>query len=275
MKTLLELRAACAEHGVSIDNLWTDGNPKVAKSEEKIFILHLKPGSSVCFNIGLCESVCLDKAGNPAYKSAKERARTARTELFLRNRQLFLYAAAVMAAKLAKRYPGCAFRFNGTSDIPIERDKYRFKLTEKNIGLFQRYQPAINEGRYTLIESLPENMLYDYTKIIHRLRAHRIGNYHLTYSLDGPRNVAHALEALDRGYNVAVPFFSVPETLTINGRVFEVIDGDSSDYRPGDHKSGVIVGLKYKRVTNGEAFKNNGFILESDRIESNLISIAA
>lgn len=269
MNTLVELQNVLAPYGVNLEYLLTDSNPKIQKSKEKTFISHLRPERAVCSHMGLCEHACLHNAGNPAYWSTKERARAARTNLYKENRQLFLYTVAIAMAKKRNRHPGCAFRLNGTSDIPYEHKSHRLAVTTAMLPLLHSYGVEIEaHSAYTIPELFPDNQLYDYTKVCARLQRKLPPNYDLTFSLDGPQNAKQALWALQNGFNVAVPFYELPDVFYIDGFRFNVINGDLSDYRPSDPR-GVIVGLKYKRITNGKKFTNNGFVIEDNRIETN------
>jgi len=265
MYTVKAFKDTLLAYDVRLDSLLGDTNPKIKKSKEKTFICHLKPERAVCPKMGLCEAICLDKSGNPAYKNTKENARNARTELYKNNRELFLQALTLAVAQKAHKHPQCAFRLNGTSDIVFEHKSHRVKVDNKLKLLLARYEIGVEIGLHSIFDIFPDNQFYDYSKIASRFNRKLPSNYYLTYSLDGKRNAETAAILLAHGHNVAVPFFELPEKFTIGQVPAEVINGDLSDYRPAD-KQGVIVGLKYKRITNGERFKNNGFIIASDSI---------
>ena len=116
----------------------------------------------------------------------------------------------------------CAFRLNGTSDL-----------------CWYRLHPG-------LIQDFSDCKFYDYTKYVDRLTDHRrpIG-YHLTFSHDGDRNWQDCVKALRMGVNVAT-VFDHKQAMPSLWRGYRVIDGDQSDYRPGDNGAGCIVGLKAK-----------------------------
>jgi hypothetical protein len=78
-------------------------------------------------------------------------------------------------------------------------------------------------------------------------------NYSLVFSRS-ETNEVKAMELLKRGFNVAC-VFDVPPT-EFEG--FEVVDGDETDLRFLDNK-GVIVGLKYKKLTGKGADNNEAF----------------
>jgi hypothetical protein len=106
---------------------------------------------------------------------------------------------------------------------------------------------------------------YDYTKVKHNWAECQRLNYHLTFSFDGwdnKSNLAICRDALRAGVNVAAAFnlkrgqelpqyvdgsrFNFLPSDKETGRVFAVLDGDLSDYRPGDKQCGYIIGLRFK-----------------------------
>jgi hypothetical protein len=78
-------------------------------------------------------------------------------------------------------------------------------------------------------------------------------NYSLVFSRS-ENNHKNAIDLLNRGFNVAM-VFDVPPT-EFEG--FGVIDGDETDLRFLDNQ-GVIVGLKYKKLTGKGADNNAAF----------------
>jgi hypothetical protein len=86
---------------------------------------------------------------------------------------------------------------------------------------------------------------YDYTAYRPGLREH--SEYlHLTYSLKETHGVEYAREIVAGGLNVAVPFaVGKGSPLPTVWHGMRVVDGDLSDFRPGDDR-GVIVGLRAK-----------------------------
>jgi len=232
---LAKAKRIAAEYGINIKSRpfllsKPDSNPKVAKNMKKGVLtapLHLAPANLSGFNVcasasPACIEACLHTAGNPAYMAGKERARIAKTRLYFEQRQAFLcllFEDIFWLSLRANRqglYAG--IRLNATSDIPWERVKYE---GESVIDFCQRLGVAP----------------YDYSKI--KKRAMNPA-YHITYSRT-ESNDSDCIEVLNAGGNVAVVFDKLPETW--NG--FPVIDGDESDWRPGDG-SGVVVGLKAK-----------------------------
>jgi hypothetical protein len=284
MHSLKALAIAVAEYGVK-GRLITTANTKVEKNIKDGFytgVVHLLPDydiERVCPFAGLCSKLCLTNAGNPAYLAGKLKARYARTALCFENRQLFLFYLAIDIARhcidAAKLGLNPAIRPNGTSDIPFESKAYRLLVTAAMMPLLARYGVNAEIGKaYTIFELFPEVQFYDYTKIYARL-GREPENYHLTFSLDGQNNVNSAELALRRGYSVAIPFYTLPDSVELNGRIYSVFDADKTDFRPLDPR-GQIAGLKYKRNAGGKANNvNNGFIIEGRIIRQSDIIAAA
>ena len=250
--TLLQAKTIAAGFGVNVKSRpylisKPDANPKTLKNLKHGILtapLHLAPsdisGFEVCANKSPgCNEACLHSAGNPIYMIGKERARIAKTKLYFENRAAFmvlLFADLTWLAAQAKRKNLVAgFRPNATSDIPWE------KLALNGVKL-------IDHVEMLLIE------LYDYTKNLKRALKQP---YHLTFSRS-EENETDCLKVLNAGQNVAVVFeVSKAKPLPAQWEGFEVINGDESDWRPGD-KRGVVVGLKAK----GDAKKDqSGFVV--------------
>lgn len=226
-----------------------NSNPKIAKAENKLdvrtAVLHLAPanlsGYEVCpaRSVG-CTAACLHYAGAPIYRSNKDRARIARTKLFFEHREDFMLqlrkeiAAHERAAQRRNQHP--AVRLNGTSDLAWERIKASYG---------------------TIVDAFPGVTFYDYTAVINRLRSDLPLNYHLTFSLKED-NMKDAIEAIDRGFNVAVVFEDGNFPDTFLG--LPVIDGDDHDFRPTDPYR-CIVGLSAKG-SKGKA-DTSGFVQHS------------
>lgn len=100
-------------------------------------------------------------------------------------------------------------------------------------------------------------------------------NYHLTFSRS-ETNHDKAMELLGKGVNVAIVFDKLPKTFA----GFPVINGDDTDLRHLDPK-GVIVGLKYKKITGkGGAEKNklaysSGFVLKASELQNRIFAKVA
>jgi hypothetical protein len=250
--TLLQAKTIAAGFGVNVKSRpylisKPDANPKTGKNLKFGILtspLHLAPanlsGFEVCANRSPgCSQACLHTAGNPVYMVGKERARIAKTKLYFESRMAFmvlLFDDLVWLANQANNKGLVAgFRPNATSDIPWE------KLALNGLLL-------TDHAKYLKIE------LYDYTKNVKRALTQP---YHLTFSRS-ENNQNDCIKVLNAGHNVAV-VFSVSKTkpLPAQWQGFDVIDGDESDWRPGD-KRGVVVGLKAK----GDAKKDqSGFVV--------------
>lgn len=253
-------------------------NPKTEKSKVQTYILHLAPadtsGVNVCAGAGNCKRICLHFAGNPVYMTNKQAARIRRTLAYSADPQRFVrLVVCAIVGKLAK-HPGepIAVRLNGTSDIPWEnvdftidvefatfcRRKFGVDLPIGKRNIFEVFNYISNNGG-------PKVQFYDYTKIRRNwAECARLG-YHLTFSFDGWNNAANlkiCRDALQAGVNVAAAFnlkrgqelpdyvdcsrFDFLPTDRMTGRVFAVLDGDLTDYRPSDVTGGHIVGLRFK-----------------------------
>jgi hypothetical protein len=275
MKTLTALNAILKDKH-SVHSLITTSNPKVEKNAKALGIagacLHLDPVFAVwvCSFAGLCKKLCLNKAGNPSHKVGKALARYSRTALVDNDEQLFLFALAIGIARYYRKakksgFKTVSFRPNATSDLLFET--MFLTITPSMKPLLNRYGVRCRVGKqYTIFQLFPSIVFYDYSKVPVRFERELPKNYSLAFSLDGANNVDCAIEVLNAGGNVAIPFYSVPSEFTLidsNGKAFTypVYNGDNSDYRPSDPKAH-IVGLKYKRVSNGESNENNGFIIE-------------
>ena len=113
-----------------------------------------------------------------------------------------------------------AVRLNGTSDLSWER----FRLLDGQ----------------SLMDAHPDVQFYDYTKVYNRL-THDINNYYMVFSYSG-NNKQQCIQAMSRGYNVAVVF---GQTLPPKFWRRQVFDGDNHDLRftdPGRR----IIGLRAK-----------------------------
>jgi len=243
-----------------------NSSSKIMKGVKKgiyTYILYLAPaetsGYNVCmFSTKECRAGCLATSGRAkmeahAGKSVIQDARIKKTRLFFEHNQFFMdwMRAEILNAQLKAERKGFKFsvRLNGTSDIVWE--DYRV------------YDYVNGFGKH-IFDVFPNVQFYDYTK--HPLRAihNEIPNYQLTLSYSG-KNELLCVKALDRGVNVAVVFdvkkgHDLPPTW--NG--YTIIDGDLSDYRPGDG-DGVVVGLRWKDIADKQAsefVKNSQFVVK-------------
>lgn len=249
-----------------------DTNTKSIKGQKKGYmtgLMYLTPGGmdgmqNTCgASTPGCRGCCLKHAGRLRIQS---HALAARTKLYYKDRDKFMELVDGGIAK-AKEYANkkghkLVIRLNGTSDLPFHSYRYA-------------------DGS-SLMDRHKETQFYDYTKFENRMRDYMDGklpsNYHLTFSRS-ERNHNFAMEVINRGHNVAVPFDITPNRgthksgdspLTFHGH--DVIDGDESDLRFLDHKhtktkkanktgKGVWVGL---RVKGKEARDDeSGFIVKN------------
>jgi hypothetical protein len=247
-----------------LSDLFTTTNPKVEKSGKvssaPTIVLHLEPVTyGVCPAAGTCAALCLHRAGNQLYFDVKLPARARRSYAYQYERALFLQNVVVEAARArSKGYVG--IRLNGTSDIAWEREMVY--LTPHIISWIGKRVPRFRitrPGDYSVISVVTALGLkpYDYTKRIDRDfdLAAELG-YHLTLSWGGKHDDVIFDVAARHNLNVAAPVYGIrkkqalPETITVQGRVHEVVDGDVTDWRRDDPVGFLpyIVGLRLKRT---------------------------
>lgn len=234
-----------------------DSNHKLVKSDQAnigylTVGLSLAPanlsGYEVCASRSPgCTQACLNYTGMGQIKSV-QRARIAKTILFMEQRELFmgmLYIEITKHRKKAhKQEKKLAVRLNMLSDIMWE------KITPKVTEAFRDVQ------------------FYDYTKHAKRMAAFELSrvhmdpsffplNYHLTFSRSEV-NIKECTAVYSYKYaNVAVVFDSKALPTRYAGR--EVINGDETDLRFLD-KPGVIVGLYAKGKKGRE--DTTGFVVQ-------------
>lgn len=253
-------------------------NPKTEKSHVQTYILHLAPsnisGVNVCPGAGNCRKICLHFAGNPVYMTNKQKARIRRTLAFSADKQRFarMLVCAILSKINANPGESIAIRLNGTSDIVWENVDF---IVTPEFATFCRRKfghdlPLGQRNIFELFNIVTANnpqrvIFYDYTKIKRNWAECRRIGYHLTASFDGwnnAANVAICRDALKNGVNVAAAFslkkaqdlphyvdcsrFNFLESDEMTGRVFNVYDGDLSDFRPADIGGGNIIGLRFK-----------------------------
>lgn len=223
------------------------GDAKTIKGEKlgwKTWILYMSPFTDNSFGINICPhattgcaTACLSGAGRGGFVNSVQKGRRNKTEFFLQNRAAFLEKLYKELTLISKKYAGenIAIRLNGTSDLVYEKFKVR-------------------DGK-NLMELFPNLQFYDYTKNYLRFDKELPKNYSLIFSRS-ETNHSKAIELLKKGVNVAMVFDNPPTTF----EGFEVVDGDETDLRHLD-RSGVIVGLKYKKLTSKGA--DNNFAFES------------
>ncbi len=236
--------------------LLSTNNNKTMKGEALgylTYILYMSPftanskGVNVCSHASKgCADSCLVGSGFGGMYTNVMEGRKNKTEYFLADRQLFLEQLDAEITKAVAKNKDKAIitiRLNGTSDIRYEKFK-------------------VKEGK-TIFELHPDIQFYDYTKNYLRFDSPLPKNYHLTFSRSEV-NHDKAMGLLNRGFNVAMVFDKLPSTY----EGFEVVNGDESDLRFLD-KKGVIVGLKYKKMT-GKGADNllaftSGFAIETSK----------
>lgn len=234
--------------------LLTSANAKTSKGELMGYftgILYLSPATesgiiNTCLFATIeCMLACLGAHAGRNVMTNNKLSRLWKTHMLVENRALFLdclrWDIGMIIRRAAKLGMKPAVRINGSSDMPW-------------IVML-------------LSAEFPDVMFYDYTKLPKPYLRTR-SNYSITFSYSG-HNIAHAMDALSHGVNVAVVFNTrkgqpLPESW--NG--YRVIDGDAHDLRFLDDK-GVVVGLRAK----GAAIKqDSAFIVKSELIQ---ISAAA
>lgn len=261
-----DLKIFCEQHKLDFKTLLSV-NPKTEKSHIETRILHLSPadssGVNVCPMAKNCKKICLHFAGNPAYMNSKQAARIRRTLAFSADNQRFgmLLILSILHACNKQDDRILAVRLNGTSDIMWENVDLTIDR-EFSTLCWVKFGALVPIGKRNIFEifnhirehSGQDITFYDYTKIKRNwAECKRIG-YHLTFSFDGHDNKQNdriAREALSHGVNVAAAFNvkrgkSLPSHYMWQSTVREVLDGDLSDFRPGDKQGGHIVGLRFK-----------------------------
>ena len=223
-------------------------SPRTIKSDNQgeylTAIMYMRPNIDICAmsTIASCLDGCLDTAGRGAMSNVQA-ARQRKTDAFMDDPVAFVDQLKADVRKGIKRAAKgglkLAVRPNGTSDIPFEN------LPGSN-GL-------------TLMEEFPDEIFYDYTKLIGRKVP---ANYHLTVSYSGA-NDAFASKVLKSPHNIAVVFDTKKgEQLPWNFNGREVIDGDLTDLRFLD-PVGVVIGL---RAIGRARDDSSGFVVSSNTL---------
>lgn len=228
------------------DTLLTTRNKKLLKGEAfgyTTYGLSLAPfnqnshGKNLCPQASPgCSSSCLFTSGHGSMSTVKK-GRINKADFFLSDREKFLKMLYIEIAQLQLKHEleGTKFavRLNVLSDISWEKFK-------------------IKDGK-NIFELFTNVTFYDYTKNYLRFKNALPKNYHLTFSRSETNNEM-AMALLERGVNVAIVFDKVPSQYA----GYTVIDGDQNDLRFTDPK-GVIVGLKYKKMTGKGADNQKAF----------------
>lgn len=239
-------------------------NQKV--SNNYTYVIYLAPattsGYNTCkYSTPECRMGCLNNSGRVKVedfsgKNTIRNARIKKAKLFFEHQEFFMnwVVAEIKSYQAKAKRDGYDFsvRLNGTSDI----DWTEIRLNGQ-----------------TIFEIFPDVQFYDYTKNFRMYNKQLPKNYHLTFSYSG-RNEKKSLELLSKGFNVAVVFNSPEFPKKWNG--YKVINGDLTDYRPLDG-NGVVVGLKYKEMTNkelNEKLLNSCFVVQGVKYPERLKQIA-
>ena len=253
-----------------LGSLLTETNPKVLKSKgiAPTAVLHLHPSGVLCPAAGSCMAVCLNTAGNPLYLKGKIPCRKRRSGAFHADLKKFLRLLVIQYLRFAQRKLGegaklLGFRGNGTSDAPWE--EYSLEITDADSAYLAALGITLKAGEYdNIFHALRSARIgnkrlsrylkaYDYTKRIDRDMA-KCGKYgyHLTFSHGSKFDTLS--KAIQSGANYAAAFNlkrsqAFPDTVVINGQTLPVIDGDVTDFRPGDANGRThVVGLRIKRT---------------------------
>ncbi|QDJ96246.1 hypothetical protein Xoosp13_59 [Xanthomonas phage Xoo-sp13] len=230
---------------------------KTIKGSKKGFltgVLYLAPhtisGYQVCPQASDgCRVACLYTAGRGVYNNVQS-SRINKTQLFHEHRDEFMALLVkdieALIRKAARENMIPVVRLNGTSDLPWEK----LKVIRNGISYA------------SMMEAFPDIQFYDYTKVLGRTKALSLPNYHLTFSL-AEDNDKRAVKALEQGYNVAVVMHTHrradPKPAMWSG--YPVVNGDETDLRFLDPKSGHIVALFPK----GKARKDSiGFVRQQN-----------
>lgn len=246
-----------------------------------------EPGINICPNSASCKDSCLGftAGGNFAYGGGSDLqglkgprlTHFLETQAMLRDPEAFMTVLDDEVRKaLAKANENgnvLGIRLNTLSDIPPKV-----------------YKP--------LMEKYPDVTFYDYTKL--HTNKPIAPNHHLTYSSTGVsnpdigavnphQNWGHMRSRLDEGYNVAMAF-SVSSKQALpkwvkdaeTGKTYEVIDGDTHDFRPADDwdrksNTGAVVGLRNKDMTFGsdpaEGVRKEPFFVYYDPSKGDTVNI--
>lgn len=237
-------------------------NAKTLKSDKTFqntltAILYLAPSTMAGNNYNVCrhasqgcKDLCLGKVAGRSVFSNVQAARIRKTKLFFEDNQTFkeqLFSDLTMFYKYCTENDIQPYvRFNGTSDIDIQKLKYKQKDNKTVFDLF------------------PDIKFYDYTK--DPKRTSKYSNYRLTYSYSENVTEKQVVDKIKKGINVAVVFEELPSTWL----GVKVINADTTDLRFED-EVGVICGLTPKGNKLKKAIKNNtdnGFVIRKNNIKN-------
>tara|TARA_R100000995_G_scaffold84922_1_gene65901 strand:+ start:22234 stop:23034 length:801 start_codon:yes stop_codon:yes gene_type:complete len=211
-------------------------------------ILYLAPHKSSGFNTCSmaskgCILGCLNTSGRVKMdtKNTILNSRLKKTWLFYANRKFFnswLHAEIKAGQRKAEaKNMHYSVRLNGTSDLDLRL--------------------------FNVLETFKDVQFYDYTKVFNRLETFKnVPNYHLTFSYS-ESNFEQWQEAINLGFNVAVPFMG--KILPEKYMGLEVFDADVTDLRFLDEPKASIAGLRVKNIKSKTAQQKSiksGFIVD-------------
>ena len=238
---------------------------KNAKLNYSTYITYLAPhtmsGHNTCAKASEgCISACLNTSGRVKMDTEQKilTARLLKTLIFFYNRNFYnqwLFAEIESAKKTAvKKDHNFSVRLNGTSDLSTK---------------------LFNVDGVNVLDKFSTVQFYDYTKVFNRLGKEVRENYHLTFSYSGD-NMNEVVQALDNGYNVAVPFLvKKDKALPTEFLGHKVGDADETDLRFLDKLR--IAGLRVKMTKDKSAVTNavdKGFVIDPNNFELGKIKVA-
>lgn len=223
-----------------------ESQPKTGKNEARTLTLMLVPARSVLGNacpaasVGCGGSVehmggCLNSAGHGAFDGVQY-ARLVRMAFLVSWPWEFgVILAHELQRERVKHEGTLGFRFNCVSDIRLE-------LCAPDM------LHALHASGFAI---------YDYSAYSPRMRESRPDFYHVTFSAKETHTDEWIVDMVTSGHNVAVPVaVRKGDPLPSVWRGLPAIDGDLTDFRPGD-PSGVVVLLRAK----GDAINDmTGFV---------------
>lgn len=253
-------------------NFLTFTNPKVGKNGAiaPTAVWHGTPVLyGACPAAGTCTSVCLHKAGNVQYLDSKIASRLRRSRALYYDKSTFMQFLVWQLLRHRAKHSHLAYvgaRLNGTTDHRWEFEHVEFDEDVRNyIFRTTGFYPA--DGLLIEVLHTAGVVMYDYTKRIDRdFALCRKYGYKLTMSHGSVHGHRALQTAFQYGLNYAAPFnlsphyknrAELPRYLKINSggvldpdgeHVIPVIDGDVTDWRPGDPGGTNVVGLRIKHV---------------------------
>ena len=258
MRLPSDLRLIRKRYGFTSSNVLTYNNPKTDKTFKAFGIptavLHLTPMlHGVCPAAGTCQSTCLHRSGNQRYFTVKFARRKLRSDAFHYEPNSFKRLLVLEIARYISKHPDAktiAIRLNGTSDVRwefelVDIDQHLCLYISKMFGI---YVPV---GTYHILNliRMMGGTCYDYTKRVDRdFDLCRKLGYKLTMSHGSIHNTLAV--AFEHGLNYAAPIdIKRGAELPVGW-----VDGDLTDWRPGDPKGQThVIGLRYKRAKGATA----------------------